>query len=126
MMGFWIFCLAMNLLLPVIMLVFGWLFQKRPPRQINGVYGYRTARSMKNEETWRFAHMVCGRLWFRLGLLLLPMSVCAMLPALGRSVDVTGIWCCVVEVVQLVFLIGSIFPVERALKRMFDDFGRKR
>ena len=31
-MGFWIFCLAMNLLLPVIMLVFGRLFQTKPPK----------------------------------------------------------------------------------------------
>lgn len=125
-MVFWAFCLAMNLLLPAIMLAFGWLFQKKPPRRINGVYGYRTARSMKNQETWLFAHKVCGRLWFRLGLLLLPVSVCAMLPALGRSVNVVGIWCCIVETVQLVVLIGSIFPVERALKRTFDDFGKKR
>ncbi|WP_130868235.1 SdpI family protein [Intestinimonas massiliensis (ex Afouda et al. 2020)] len=125
-MGFWIFCLAMNLLLPVIMLVFGRLFQKKPPRQINGLYGYRTAWSMKSQETWNFAHKLCGRLWFRLGLILLPVSVCAMLPALGRSVDAVGIWCCVVEGVQLVVLIGSIIPVERALKRTFDDFGRKR
>lgn len=125
-MGFWIFCLAMNLLLPVIMLVFGRLFQKKPPRQINGLYGYRTAWSMKSQETWNFAHKLCGRLWFRLGLILLPVSACAMLPALGRSVDTVGIWCCVVEGVQLVVLIGSIFPVERALKRTFDDFGRKR
>lgn len=125
-MVFWAFCLAMNLLLPAIMLAFGWLFQKKPPRRINGVYGYRTARSMKNQETWLFAHKVCGRLWFRLGLLLLPVSVCAMLPALGRSVNAVGIWCCMVETVQLVVLIGSIFPVERALKRTFDDLGKKR
>lgn len=125
-MGFWIFCLAMNLLIPVIMLAFGWLFQKKPPRRINGVYGYRTARSMKNEETWLFAHKICGRLWFRLGVILLPASTCAMLPVMGQSVDTVGIWCCVVAAVQLAVLVGSIFPVEQALKRTFDDFGRKR
>ena len=125
-MGFWIFCLAMNLLLPVIMLVFGRLFQTRPPKTINGLFGYRTARSMKSQEAWDFAHRTCGRLWFKLGLVLLPVSVAAMVPALGRGTDAVGIWCCVVEAVQLVVLIGSIVPVERALKQNFDDFGRKR
>lgn len=73
-MGFWIFCLAMNLLLPVIMLFFGRCFQRKPPETINGVYGYRTARSMKSQQTWDFAHRYCGRLWFRLRLILLPVS----------------------------------------------------
>lgn len=56
-MGFWIFCLAMNLLLPVIMLVFGRLFQTRPPKTINGLFGYRTARSMKSQEEIGRAHV---------------------------------------------------------------------
>lgn len=125
-MGFWIFCLAMNLLLPVIMLFFGRRFQRKPPETINGVYGYRTARSMKSQQTWDFAHWYCGRLWFRLGLILLPVSICAALPSLGRESDTVGIWCAVVEGVQLVVMIGSIFPVEHALKQNFDDLGRKR
>lgn len=64
---------------------------------------------MKNEETWLFAHKVCGRLWFRLGVILLPASACAMLPVMGQSVDTVGICCCVVAAVQLAVLVGSIF-----------------
>lgn len=125
-MGFWIFCLAMNLLVPVIMLFLGRRFQTKPPKTINGVYGYRTARSIKSQQTWDFAHRYCGKLWFCLGLVLLPVSICATLPSLGKDVNAIGLWCVVVEGIQLVVLIGSIFPVERALKNNFDDFGRKR
>ena len=81
---------------------------------------------MKSQEAWNFAHRTCGRLWFKLGLVLLPVSVAAMVPSLGRGTDAVGIWCCVVEAVLLVVLMGSIVPVERALKQNFDDFGRKR
>lgn len=125
-MGFWIFCTAMVLLTPAVMLLFGRRFQTKPPKTINSLYGYRTARSMKNQDTWDFAHHFCGRLWFTLGLVLLPVSVAAMLPALGRDAGETGIWCCVVAGVQLAVLLGSLLPVEVALKRTFDQHGRRR
>lgn len=125
-MGFWCFCLVMNLLIPGTMLGFGLLFQRKPPKTVNSIYGYRTTRSMRNQDTWDYAHKVCGALWVRLGLILLPVSVCAMLPVLGRGAGAVGIWCCVVDGIQLLVLIGSIIPVERALKRTFDEFGRRR
>ncbi len=123
---FWLFCLCMDLLIPAAMLLLGRRFLTRPPKTINGFYGYRTARSMKNQATWDFAHRTCGRLWFRLGLVLLPVSAAAMAPALGRETQTVGLWCAAVVLVQTAVLVCSIFPVERALKRHFDDFGRKR
>ena len=48
-MGFWIFMLVMDLLIPVTMVFIGKRFQKKPPKEINGIYGYRTAMSMKME-----------------------------------------------------------------------------
>ena len=125
-MGFWLFVTAMDLLVPAIMLYFGWRFQKKPPEKINQIYGYRTARSMKNQETWRFAHETCGRLWVRLGTILLLLSLAAAAMTFGRGDETAGIVCFVVVMLQVVVVIGSIVPVERALKRNFDDQGRKR
>ena len=98
----------------------------KAPKSINSLYGYRTARSMKNQQTWDFAHRVCGKLWSRAGAVMLPLSLLAMLPALGRGTEETGMWCIPVTGVQLAVLVGSMFPVERALKENFDQFGRKR
>lgn len=122
---FWIFTLVMVLLIPGTMMFFGNDFL-RCPGTINRVHGYRTRRSMKNQQTWDFAHQVCGKIWFWAGAVLLPLSLLAMLPALGRDAGAVGMWCVPVVGVQLVVLIGSIFPVERALKQNFDQFGRKR
>ena len=124
-MGFWLYCTVMCLLVPAVMLYFGQRFLKKPPKNINGLYGYRTSRSMKNQQTWDFAHQVCGKIWFWAGAVLLPLSLLAMLPCLGRDVETVGIWCIPVVGVQLVVMIATIFPVERALKRNFDRFGRK-
>ena len=57
-----------DMLIPVIMVGIGLLFVKRPPRIINGAFGYRTRMSMKNEKTWRFAHQYFGRLWLLIGI----------------------------------------------------------
>ena len=125
-MGFWVFCLAMDLLIPAMMLLLGRRFLTKPPRTINGTYGYRTRRSMKSQAAWDFAHRTCGKLWSRLGLVLLPLSALVMLPVLGADTGMVGLWCGVVVLVQTAVLLGSIFPVERALKKEFDQFGRKR
>ena len=55
-MGFWFFMLAMGLLLPAIMILFGAVFTKAAPKKINYIFGYRTVMSMKNRDTWEFAH----------------------------------------------------------------------
>lgn len=125
-MGFWIFMLVIALLLPGVMVLFGQVFLRRPPQQINGVYGYRTRRSMASQAAWDFAHRTCGRLWFAWGLVLLPVSAALMLPVLGRAEAVVGLWGTVLVVLQLVFLFLTLGLTEGALKRHFDEAGRPR
>ena len=57
---FWLFCLVMNLSIPATMFFFGRKFLVDPPKTINGGYGYRTSRSMKNQQTWDFAQVRAG------------------------------------------------------------------
>ena len=89
-MGYWLFMLGVCLVIPLTMIVFGRHFMHTPPKEINGSYGYRTSMSMKSRETWDFAHRYFGRLWFILGLMLLPLSAAAMLFLLGESVKAIG------------------------------------
>ena len=125
-MAFWLLFTAMDLLIPGIMVGIGTRFLKHPPGTINAWYGYRTARSMKNQETWNFAHETCGRLWVRLGKLSFLPALLAAVLTFGHGIETVSVASIVVVTVQTLVLIGSIFPVERALKRNFDDSGRKR
>lgn len=125
-MGFWLFCAVMCLMIPGVVLFFGRCFLKHPPKNINSLYGYRTTRSMRSQETWDFAHETCGRLWVRLGMILLVLSLIALALVFGQDVETVGIVSGVLTAIQTVVLVGSIFPVERALKQNFDDFGRKK
>ena len=125
-MGFWLFMLISNLLIPFTIIFWGKYFMKKAPDKINGVFGYRTSMSMKNRTTWEFAHKHFGRIWYLCGLVMLPITAAAMLLFIGKSVDDTGIAGGIICMIQLVFLIGSILPTERALKRNFDEDGNKR
>jgi flagellar biosynthesis protein FlhB len=102
-MGFWIFMLVMDLLIPFTMVGFGKYFIKNAPKEINKVFGYRTPMSMKNKETWEFAHHYCGKLWLIIGCIMLVPSVIAMLFVIGKDESVIGTFGGILCVVQLVF-----------------------
>ncbi len=125
-MGFWFFMLIMDLLIPFTMIGFGRAFMKKAPNEINAVFGYRTSMSMKNKDTWEFAHKYCGRIWFVCGWAMLPITVISMLLVIGKNVDYIGTVGGIICGVQFIPLIGSIFPTEIALKNNFDESGRKR
>lgn len=89
-MGFWIFMLIMDLLIPFTMIGFGKMFLKKAPDQINYVFGYRTSMSMKNQDTWVFAHHYCGKIWYICGLILLVVSLIVLFLVIGKSNDAIG------------------------------------
>lgn len=125
-MGFWVAMFICNLLVPLLMIVFGRIMYKHAPKSINGIYGYRTSMSMKNEDTWKFAHDYCGKLWYKVGLIMLIPSVLVQLPFVKSSTDTIGIMTVVLETVQICVMIASIFPTERALRKTFDKYGNRK
>lgn len=123
---FWIFMLVFILMIPLLMLGFGKSFMKNPPTEINPGYGYRTAMSSKNQETWDFAQTYMGKVWYRAGRVLLIPSAVPPLLVLGRDVGVVGVVGLAVCGVQLVVMLGSILVTERALKKNFDKNGKRK
>ncbi|HBA67867.1 MAG TPA: hypothetical protein DCZ40_00690 [Lachnospiraceae bacterium] len=124
-MGFWIFLTICNLMIPILMIVIGKVFINHPPKKVNGIYGYRTSRSMKNQDTWNFAHLYCGKLWWKIGWIMLPLSVIGMLPAIGKNDNMAGGWGAAVITAECIAMLMTIFFVERALAKKF-DIGRNR
>ncbi len=123
---FWLFMLAMVLLIPGSMLLLGRSFAKNPPGEINGGYGYRTTRSMRNRETWVFAQRYSGRFWVRAGWPALGISLVWMALLFGRDAGTVGQSGLLLTGLQMVPFLAVIPVTERALKRNFDEFGRKR
>ena len=125
-MGFWIFMMIINLLLPITMIFLGRYYSRKAPKNINWVYGYRTPMSTKNKDTWEFAHKLLGKLWYRCGIVILPLSVLAMFFVLGKRENVVAITGEIICGVQVVVMVLVIHPIERALRKNFDKDGNKR
>lgn len=122
----WAFMAFFNLLIPVVMIICGRMFLKASPKNINYVFGYRTAMSMKNKDTWEFAHKYIGRLWCGWGIALFIITAVLMCFLLGRSEADTEKYGSVISILQIIPLIGAVFPTERALKRTFDKDGHRK
>ena len=125
-MGFWIFMFIVNLFIPIIMIGFGSYFIKKAPKEINMVFGYRTDMSMKNKDTWVFAHNYCGKLMLIIGFVMLIPSIFAMIFAFGKDINFVSTFGLIICGIQMVFLIIPIIPTEIALKKNFDENGNRK
>lgn len=122
-MMFWIFMAVMSLIIPLTMIIFGRLFVNKAPDDINFVFGYRSSMSMKNRLTWEFAHKTVGRIWYRAGIVMMPLSLAAMIFMADRDVDTVGWFGGGLVIIQCVVMVLTIFPVEKALKEKFNENG---
>lgn len=125
-MWFWWFMFVCDLLIPVLMIGVGRMMWKHSPENINGIIGYRTKMSMRNLDTWKFAHDYCGRLWWKIGWVMLVPSVIVHFPFYSSTENEVGIVGGILCTVQCVVLIASILPTEWALKRNFTSEGMRK
>ena len=125
-MGIWFMMLGFNLLIPAIMLGAGKLFLKKAPKDINWIFGYRTTMSMKNEDTWDFAHKVAGAFWLKWGWITLAITVVTMLLILNKSDEAISVVGCIILFAQMIPLIAVIPHTEKALRNTFDKAGNRK
>jgi hypothetical protein len=115
--------LAVSLHIPLFMICAGRAFTRNPARGFGRAFGYRTPMSLKNKDTWEFAHMHCGRTWLLTGAALLPPSAVVMMCFVGAGVGTAGTAGGIVCAVQSVVMGLSILPTEAALRKTFDKNG---
>ncbi len=126
-MGYKIFLFIMLLLIPAVMVGFGAYFMKRAPKTITYVFGYRPARSTKNADTWKFADKLIGKIWLVCGAVLLVVGTASFFTfTANKNENAESIASLVILGVQLLVLMCSIIPTERALKKTFDENGNRK
>lgn len=120
--------LVMNLLTPLVMIIYGRVFEKKPPKIARSkfAFGYRTIMSMKNEETWEYAHRFFGKLWFRFGIAVGLISIIVLFFFIGKDKDTVGFAGMIICYVQLVAMLLPVIPTELALRRRFDKYGNRK
>ncbi|WP_211209317.1 SdpI family protein [Psychroflexus tropicus] len=87
-----------------------------PPKEINAIYGYRTKRSSKNINNWKFAQSYFSKHWIKVPIIVILSQVIMGLTMYTSNFDFP-----VIPIFSLAeFLIGSmicIYSTELALKR---------
>ena len=101
-------------------------FREDGPEENQLYFCYRTDMSMKNRATWEFSHKYIGKLWFRLGFLLIPFTVIPMLFVIGNAENVVAAVGLIVSFVNTVTLIVPVFFTEKALNKAFDKDGNRK
>lgn len=119
-MKFWMTTLILNLLMPVITMGIGILYLKKPSKNINWEYGYRTQLSMKSQETWDFAQRYFGKICWRWGVGVMLFTLIAMLLVMGRGQRIIGIVGTVLGTLEGFVMIYLLLPTEMALQKKFD------
>ena len=121
--------LAMNLLTPLTMIIFGYIYSKKPPQKPKSKFaysGYRTQMSMKNEETWEYANRFFGKLWFRFGIVLGLISIIPLFFVIGKDKDTVGFAGLIICFVQMAVMLIPVIPTEISLRRRFDKYGNRK
>lgn len=111
------------LFIPIMMIGFGKLFMELPPDKINILYGYRTSMSMKNSDTWEYAHHYIGKLWLKLGFISLIPTTMAMGYVYMRDLSIIESWVSGIVWILVIILLVTIFLTEIELKKTFDSKG---
>ncbi|MCC3158872.1 SdpI family protein [Hymenobacter sp. 15J16-1T3B] len=99
-------------------LLMAWVTKYRPPKHINWLYGYRTARSMRTPATWQEANSYFARYFWRLSWALLVLAVVAFLLIGGTHA---------LQIVLACWVLGiavGLVSTERRLQRLFDNKGQ--
>ena len=63
--------------------VAGLIVMKFPPKKINSLYGYRTSRSMRNQQSWDLAQQYSSRQMVLIGTILVSLSFLSSLLAIS-------------------------------------------
>ena len=125
-MQMWFFMLFIVIVLPFIMFMSSFYFIAGGPKNINNVFGYRTGRSMINKDTWIFAHEYCGKLWLKVSIIFILVSIVIMLCLIKTDQRVFVAVGFVIFIAEFVTLFFTINKTEKALADNFDIKGNRK
>ena len=122
-MGFWIFMFIVTLLIPAALLLTWYLCPRL--KTIHNACGYRTSRSMKNQDTWDFAQKYCSKISLYMFFPSLILAIAIMPTVSSKPIDRIGWIGLGITMIQMMSFIVIMVSTEKALKKSFDESGNK-
>ena len=110
----------MLFIVPAILFIVGTIMKKKTPKKINGLVGYRTARSMASQEAWDYANARMAELSGRSTLYSLVIGVIGLIALIIADIPTDGVlYAVIVSVIMLLQAMCVVIPtltVEKELK----------
>lgn len=102
----------------LLFMIFAWYYRAFPPKSINFMYGYRTWKSMRNQESWDFGNKMGAKMMFFVGMYTVLAGTVAYFISPPWSFGIS-----IFFLVVAVFI--GIFWCERLLADNFDAKGKR-
>ncbi|MCH1982615.1 SdpI family protein [Ruminococcus sp. OA3] len=118
------FLFICSLLVPLSMTLLGKRWSEKPPADIQGLSGYRTAMAKLNQDTWCYAHKIWGRMCFVIGIILIIGTIAFLIYIRNYSNFETLVTYWVFT--QIVILALTVIPTEIQLKKVFTKTGQRK
>jgi len=100
----------------IVFIIVGLITFKFPPKTINGLYGYRTKSSMKNQETWDFAQVYSSKKIITIGFIMLILSINFIV------IDFSNTQIVIIGLIIIAFSVAYLFlKTENAIRAAFKD-----
>ena len=116
-----VFITVCSLLVPISMIILGYKWKDNPPKNRNGVSGYRTTMSRLNDDTWKYAHRCWGILNFVLGIVLISVSIIILFVVINYdNFEMVSVY---LVFVQLGIMALTFIPTEMLLHKHFTNKG---
>lgn len=100
----------------LIIAIIGYYFKHNPPKNINGLVGYRTKRSMSSQNAWDFSQVYSSNLlytWSIAGILGLGLQLLLSKSKNVETLTLSG------TILIAIITIGTIYYTEKELKDKF-------
>jgi len=104
-------------IIPLLVMMTGFLMYKYPPQKVNWFIGYRTRKSMNNENVWKMANEYCGKLWIKIGLIMLAIALLLCVLTYFEIVIFTETLLMVIVFCEVGLLLLSGLMVENKIKK---------
>tara|TARA_B100001059_G_C17591382_1_gene454827 strand:- start:376 stop:738 length:363 start_codon:yes stop_codon:yes gene_type:complete len=111
---------AVQLACGPLILFFSFIFSKYQPKKISTIYGYRTTRSMSNNDIWEFANKVSAKY------MIIASLATILFQLLGIIFNYTSEDFVLVSYSFLIISLGlSIWKTEIEINKFFDKEGNR-
>ncbi len=107
------YCNQMLLCVGIVFILAGIILYVFPPKNINGLYGYRTQTSMQSQQKWDFAQTYSAKIMMFTGLIFTLIAPSKGLFKTNENIDLAiGMFCMISGSILM------IVAVEKALRKI--------